>query len=111
MSSELMEYLAQDIIAEREAKWQARFATERQAHRQAEQEVRRHVEREAYRTHLQTERETLATMVVLRFPDAPLRLTTLIHKITEVGRLEALRTDVSDLPDLTTVEQRLRDAV
>ncbi len=179
MSSELMEYLAQDIIAEQEAKWQARLATERQAleaqltaerqmreaerqireaerealearleaereareaerqmreaerqalearleaerqtleaereaHQQAEQEMHRRIEREAHLAQLQTERETLAALVALRFPDAPLRLTTLIHKITDVGRLQALRADVPELPDLATLEQRLRDAV
>ncbi|MFP4436665.1 MAG: hypothetical protein ACLFVO_05415 [Chloroflexaceae bacterium] len=70
MSSDLIEYLAKDIIAEqeakwqaREAKWQARLEAEQAARLHAEREVRTHIEREAQMTQLQTERETLASMV------------------------------------------------
>jgi hypothetical protein len=92
MSSDLIEYLAKDIIAEQEAKWQARL--------EAEQSARL----------LQTERETLEALVSLRFPDAPMRLTNLIRKITDVTRFPALRADIPDVPDVATLEQRLRDA-
>jgi hypothetical protein len=90
MSSDLIEYLAKDMLAEQEAKWQARLEAEREAC-------------------LQTERETLASMVSLRFPDAPMHLTHLISKITDVSKLQALRADIPDMPDLATLEQRLRD--
>jgi len=92
MSSDLIEYLAKDIIAEQEAKWQARL--------EAEQSARL----------LHTERETLEALVSLRFPDAPMRLTNLIRKITDVTRFPALRADIPDVPDVATLEQRLRDA-
>jgi len=92
MSSDLIEYLAKDIIAEQEAKWQARL--------EAEQSARL----------LHTERETLEALVSLRFPDAPMRLTNLILKITDVTRFPALRADIPDVPDVATLEQRLRDA-
>jgi len=128
MSSDLIEYLAKDIIAEQEAKWQAqeatwqarmaetearleaRLAADRaamEARLEAEHAARLHAEREA---RLQTERETLEAMIALRFPDAPMRLTNLIRKITDVTRLPALRADIPDIPDLATLEQRLRDA-
>jgi hypothetical protein len=92
MSSDLIEYLAKDIIAEQEAKWQARL--------EAEQAARL----------LQTERETLEALLALRFPEAPMRLTNLIRKITDVTRLQALRADIPDVPDLATLEQHLRNA-
>jgi hypothetical protein len=124
MSSDLIEYLAQDIIAEQEAKWQAQEATWQaqeatwqarmaetearlEARLAAEHAARLHAEREA---RLQTERESLEALVSLRFPDAPMRLTNLIRKITDVTRFPALRADIPDVPDVATLEQRLRDA-
>lgn len=98
MSSDLIEYLVKDIIAEHEEKWQARIT---------EIEARLEVEREA---RLQIERETLEAMLSLRFPDAPMRLTNLIRQITDVTRLQALRAGIPDVPDLATLEQHLRDA-
>jgi hypothetical protein len=117
MSSDLIEYLAKDIIAEQEAKqeakWQAQEAkwqaqeAKWQA-RMAETEARLQTEQTARL--LQTERETLEALLALRFPEAPMRLTNLIRKITDVTRLQALRADIPDVPDLPTLEQRLRDA-
>jgi hypothetical protein len=52
MSSDLIEYLTKDIIAEQEAKWQTRMA---------ETEARLETERAA---RLQTERETVASISV-----------------------------------------------
>jgi hypothetical protein len=103
MSSDLIEYLAKDIIAEQEAKHEAKWQEQEakwQARLEAEQTARL----------LQTERETLEALVSLRFPDAPMRLTNLIRKIADVPRLQALRADIPDLPDVATLEQRLRDA-
>jgi 5'-deoxynucleotidase YfbR-like HD superfamily hydrolase len=103
MSSDLIEYLAQDIIAEQEAKHEAKWQAQEakwQARLEAEQSARL----------LHTERETLEALVSLRFPDAPMRLTNLIRKITDVTRLPALRADIPDVPDIATLEQRLRDA-
>lgn len=117
MSSDLIECLAKDIIAEQEAKWQAqeakwqaRLEAEQAARLHAEREVRTHIEREAQMTQLQTERETLASMVSLRFPDAPMRLTHLIAKITDVSTFQGLRADIPDVPDLAALEQRLPHA-
>ncbi|MFP4440068.1 MAG: hypothetical protein ACLFVO_22770 [Chloroflexaceae bacterium] len=110
MSSDLIEYLAKDIIAEQEAKWQTRLETERQtleARLEAEREARLETERAA---RLQTERETVASMVSLRFPDAPMRLINVIWRITDVSKLQTLRAAIPDVPDLTTLEQQLRDA-
>jgi hypothetical protein len=110
MSSDLIEYLAKDIIAEQEAKWQTRLETERQtleARLKAEREARLETERAA---RLQTERETVTSMVSLRFPDAPMRLIHVIWRITDVSKLQALRAAIPDVPDLTTLEQQLRDA-
>ncbi len=132
MSSDLIEYLAQDIIAEQDAKWQTRLAAEREtlearllaeretlearvqaeheARLHAEREVRMRIEREAQLTQLSTERETLEALIALRFPDAPMRLTNLIRKMTDVTRLQALRTSIPDVPDLATLEQQLHEA-
>jgi hypothetical protein len=49
-------------------------------------------------------------MVSLRFPDAPMRLIHVIWRITDVSKLQALRAAIPDVPDLTTLEQQLRDA-
>jgi hypothetical protein len=121
MSSDLIEYLAKDIIAEQEAKHEAKWQAQEAKHEakwQAQeakwqaQEAKWQARLEAEQTArlLQTERETLEALVSLRFPDAPMRLTNLIRKITDVTRFPALRADIPDVPDVATLEQRLRDA-
>mgnify|MGYP005853775507 CR=1 FL=1 len=116
MSSELIEYLTRDIIAEQEAKWQARLDTERQALEAQRQVLALEAERQALaleaerQARLRTEQETLEAMVQLRFPEAPMRLSFLIRQIHAVERLQALRAQVPIVADLATLEQQIRDA-
>ncbi len=109
MQSDLIKYLVQDEVAEIEAK----LATERQARlvaeeaRLAAEEARLAAEQQA---RLAAERETLAALVEARFPDAPVRVTNLIFRITEVEQLRALRLNLPTIPNLATLEQQLRAA-
>lgn len=128
MQSDLIQYLVEDELAEREIKWkaeleaaQARLAAEQQARREAErqaeqarreaEQARREAERQAAQARLTTERETLAALVEARFPDAPLRLATMIQQIGDAEQLRALRLNLPSIADLATLEQQLRAAV
>ncbi len=89
----------------------------REAERQAKEEAERQVleaERQAleaeYQAHLHSEQEALEALVLLRFPDAPLRLITVMRQIRNLDRLRAVRSQVPTIADLATLEQALRVA-
>ncbi len=131
MQSDLIQYLVQDELAEREGKWRAELAAERQARLEAEQarleaerraeqarleaerkaeQARLEAERKAEQARLEAERETLTALVEARFPDAPLRLAALIQQIGDAAQVRAVRLRLPTIPDLATLEQQLRAA-
>ena len=113
MSADLIDYLVQEIVAEHETRWQVRLEQEQQALAQALAAERqaREAERQALaaerQAHVQSEQEALEAMILLRFPDAPLRLTTVVRQIRNLDRLRAVRLQVPTIADLTTLEQQL----
>jgi hypothetical protein len=98
MSSDLIEYLMQDVKAQHEQ--------ELQQLRQAMEATRREIE--ATQRKVESERSALLATLTSRFPDAPLTLGLLIQQIRDVQRLQRLRADLPAIPDLVTLEQRLR---
>lgn len=109
MSSELFEYLSQELVlqtrreveAEQAAKWQARLA---------EQEAALRAERDAREAALRAERETLTSLIAVRFPNVPPTMGGLIEAIINPEALRAIRLGVLAVPDLATLEQQLREA-
>jgi hypothetical protein len=136
MSSELFEYLSQELVlqtrkdveAEQAAKWQARLA-EQEAALRAERDAREAALREAalreaalraerdareaalQEIRLRTERETLTSLIAVRFPDVSPTVAGLIEAITDPEALRAIRLGVLEVSDLATLEQQLREAV
>ena len=125
MSSELFEYLSQELVlqtrkdveAEQAAKWQARLA-EQEAALRAERDAREaalRAERDAreaalQETRLRTERETLTSLIAVRFPDVSPMVAGLIEAITDPEALRAIRLGVLEVSDLATLEQQLCEA-
>jgi len=135
MSSELFEYLSQELVlqtrkdveAEQAAKWQARLA-EQEAALRAERDAREAALREAalreaalraerdareaalQEIRLRTERETLTSLIAVRFPDVSPTVAGLIEAITDPEALRAIRLGVLEVSDLATLEQQLREA-
>ena len=101
MSSDLIEYLMQDVKAQHEQ--------ELQQLRQAMEATQR--EYEATQRKVETERSALLATLTSRFPDALLTLGLLIQQLRDVQRLQRLRADLPAIPDLVTLEQRLRAAI
>ncbi len=130
MSSELFEYLSQELVlqtrkdveAEQAAKWQARLAeqeaalrVERDAREAALREAALRAERDAREAALQeirlrTERETLTSLIAVRFPDVSPTVAGLIEAITDPEALRTIRLGVLEVANPATLEQQLREA-
>ncbi len=100
MSSDLIEYLMQDVKAQHEQ--------ELQQLRQVMEATQREIEAERQARAVETERSAVLAALTARFPDAPLALAMLIQPIRDVQQLQRLRADLPAIPDLATLEQRLR---
>ncbi len=107
MSSDLIEYLMQDVKAQHEQELQ-QLRQAMEATRREIEATRREVESERQARAVESERSALLATLTSRFPDAPLTLGLLIQQIRDVQRLQRLRADLPAIPDLVTLEQRLR---
>lgn len=91
MSSDLISYLFQDVIQEKEAEFERKEAAL--------------MEREAVL--VQALQQTVEDALATRFPTAPISLVQRIRARREPGQLLALHHAVLSAPDLATVEQLL----